>query len=218
MKKLLIIGGAVAALVVASVLAAFFISPMFASANNTSNATTTATTYCAQYEQNLAKRLNVSVSVLEQDKQAAFADVLSQEVKDGKLTQAQANAIQQRIASHPASGCAEAKLAGTTTMAGQFLKQYKADIMSQVAQGLSLTPAQLKAQLQSGKSLSDVATAQHVSATQLHTLVTNAVQNDLTKAVSAGTMTQEQANAFSQMLQSHPQFLNRLLNAKHVAR
>src|SRR6266487_2315360 len=43
------------------------------------------------------------------------------------------------------------------------LRQYGPDIKNQIAQGLKLTPDQLTSQLQSGKSLTDIATAQGFS-------------------------------------------------------
>jgi AraC-like DNA-binding protein len=96
----------------------------------------------------------------------------------------------------------------------QALKQYLPAAANQVAQGLHMTVDQLKTQLQAGKSLSDIATAQGVSSSQLHTLVTNTIQTTLNKAVSDGNLTQQQATDLMQKLQSHPEFLDRLLS-KH---
>jgi len=73
----------------------------------------------------------------------------------------------------------------------------------------------LKAQLKSGKSLSEVATAQHVSSAQLHTIVIDAIQRALNKAVSAGDITQQQATTFMQELRSNPRILDHILNAHH---
>ena len=115
MKKVLLIGGGSALLLLCLLFGAFFASPLFASAGpaktaptttptaTTPTATTpTATTnrYCQQYQQDLAKRLGVPVSTLQKDSLAASEDVLAQLVKDGKLTQSQANRIRSRIASH----------------------------------------------------------------------------------------------------------------------
>src|SRR5205807_6756448 len=44
----------------------------------------------------------------------------------------------------------------------KLLKQYAPAIKNQIAQGLHLTPDQLTAQLQSGKTLSNIATAQNI--------------------------------------------------------
>jgi uncharacterized protein YidB (DUF937 family) len=75
-----------------------------------------------------------------------------------------------------------------------------------------MSSTQLMSQLQSGKSLSQVATAQGVSSAQLQTIVTNAIQSAVNKAVSDGNLTQQQATNIMQMLQKHPNALNRLLN------
>jgi len=99
----------------------------------------------------------------------------------------------------------------------QALKQYLPKVANQVAQGLHMNVDQLKTQLQAGKSLSAIATAQGVSSSQLQTLVTSAIQNAVNKAVSDGNLTEQQATNFMQMLQSHAGFLDRLLG-KHFGK
>src|SRR5713226_7783243 len=61
---------------------------------------TTTNPYCEQYLKDLANRLHVSVATLQQAQLAAHEDVLAQLVRDGKLTQKQADAIKQHLASH----------------------------------------------------------------------------------------------------------------------
>ncbi len=95
----------------------------------------------------------------------------------------------------------------------KILKQYDPQMLSQIAQGLHMTPQQLLAQLKSGKTLSQIATTQNVSATQLQTLETSAVQSALQQAVSNGTLTQKQATAIAKRLQKNPQVLERILKA-----
>lgn len=215
MKKrtIFILGGATL-LLLAILFGAFFAGPLLAQANNSQTAagtpTTTTNPYCEQYLQDLAHRLNVSVSTLQQDKLAAKEDVLNQLVKDGKLTQSQADSIKQRLTSH--QECSGKGLFLQHTIKSQFLAKYRTDIANEIAQGLHLSSDQLAAQLKSGKSLNDIAAAQHVSSTQLHTIVSNAIQDALNKAVSAGDLTQSQSSTLSQFLQNHPQFLDRLLN------
>ena len=216
MKKNLFIGGGSALLLLCIVFGAFFAGPLLASARGgqtTSSASTPTATnqYCQQYLQDLAKRLGVSVSTLQQDKLASAEDVLAQLVKDGKLTQNQANQMKQRLESHQAcSGNGRGLWGRGVTM--QSLKQYLPGVATQVAQGLHMTADQLMAQLQSGKSLSDIATTQGVSSTQLQTLVTNAIQRAVNKAVSNGNLTQQQATSIMQMWQKNPGVLNHLLN------
>jgi polyhydroxyalkanoate synthesis regulator phasin len=210
-RTFFMIGGAAALVLLSTLFGAFFAGPLLASANGSSTASATPTTnpYCQQYLQDLAHRLNVSVSTLQQDKLAAREDVLNQMVKDGKLTQSQAAMIKQHLESHQA--CSGKGSLGQHFVTRQFLQKYRSDIANEVAQGLHLSPNQLMTDLKSGKSLSDIATTQHVTTVQLHTLVTNAIQDALHKAVSAGDLTQAQADAFTQLLQKHPAFLDHLL-------
>ena len=94
-----------------------------------------------------------------------------------------------------------------------YLKQYGPTIKSQIAQGLHLTPDQLTTQLKSGQSLSSIATAQGVSATQLQTIIANAFQTGLKPAVDAGNLTQKQVDALVKRMQNNPKALERLLIA-----
>lgn len=224
MKKILLIGGGSALLLLCVLFGAIFAGPLLASAQSGQTSASAASTptatnpYCQQYLQDLANRLGVSVSTLQQDKLGAAEEVLAQEVKDGKLTQDEANKIQQRLDSHKACSGKGQFLWGRA-MEMQALKQYLPSVANQVAQGLHMTADQLKTQLQSGKSLSAIATAQGVSSTQLQTLVSNAIQSAVNQAVSAGNLTQQQATNIMQMLQKHPGALNRFLNAhpgKHL--
>jgi polyhydroxyalkanoate synthesis regulator phasin len=217
MKKILYIGGGSALLLLCILFGAFFAGPLLASARGGQTTSTAASTptatnpYCQQYLQDLAKRLGVPVNTLQQDKLASAEDVLAQLVKEGKLTQNQANQIKQRLESHQAcSGNGRGLWGRGVTI--QSLKQYLPGVATQVAQGLHMTANQLMSQLQSGKSLSDIATAQGVSSTQLQTLVTSAIQSVVNKAVSDGNLTQQQAANIMQMLQKNPAAFNHLLN------
>ncbi len=217
MKKILLIGGGSALLLLCILFGAFFAGPLLASAlggqtTATAGSTPAATNpYCQQYLQDLANRLGVSVSTLQKDKLAAAEDVLATLVKDGKLTQNQANQIKQRLESHQSCTGKGRGLWGRGVIL-QSLKQYLPGVVSQVASGLKMNATQLMSQLQSGKSLSNIATAQGVSSSQLQTIVTNAIQSAVNKAVIDGNLTQQQATNIIQMLQKNPGALNRLLN------
>jgi len=95
--------------------------------------------------------------------------------------------------------------------AAKILKQYTPSIKNQIAQGLHLTPDQLTSQLKSGKTLSDIATAQNISSTQLQTIVGNAIQNALKPAVTDGTLTKKQVDKLTKRFQSNPVLLDHLL-------
>lgn len=98
-----------------------------------------------------------------------------------------------------------------TNVVAKTLKQYAPGIKTQLAQGLKLTPDQLTTDLKAGKTLSDIATAQNISATQLQTLVGTALQSGLKPAVDAGTLTQKQVDRLVKHYQSNPTLLDKLL-------
>jgi polyhydroxyalkanoate synthesis regulator phasin len=221
MKKrtILIVGGASALLLLAILFGAFFAGPLLASANSSQNTSNTATnTYCTQYLQDLAQRLNVSVSTLQQDKLAARKDVINQMVKDGKLTQAQATAIEQKLSSRQECTGTGNGLAYDRFVTRQFLQKYRPVMINDIAKGLNLSSTQLTSDLKAGQSLSQIATAQRVSATQLNTIVNNAIQDALRQAVSARDLTQAQADAYTQYLQKHPQLLTQIVDKQFKAR
>ena len=96
----------------------------------------------------------------------------------------------------------------------QALKQYGPNIKQQIAQGLKLTSTQLTTELRSGKTLSQIATAQGLTSSQLQTLVSNAMQTGLKPAIDSGDLTQTQVDRYIKRLQNNPQQLDRLLGAR----
>jgi hypothetical protein len=93
----------------------------------------------------------------------------------------------------------------------RYLTRYGPTIRNQIAQDLHLAPVQLANKLRSGQTLSAIATAQGVSATQLQTIVTNAFQNGLQPAVTSGSLTQQQVNVLVRRMLRQPQALTRFL-------
>lgn len=217
-NKLLLIGGGSALLLLAILFSVFFTSPLLASARSSQTnanaastpaaATPTPNPYCQRYFQDLAKRLGVPVSTLQRDMLAAADDTLAQLVKDGQLTQKQANSIKQFLQSHQACTGVNPVERGIIL---QSLKPYLNTVANQVALGLRMTPSQLKAQLQAGKRLSQLAAAQGVSSSQLQTTEVNAVQSAVNQAVHDGNLTQQQATTFMQYARQHPEVVNHMI-------
>ncbi len=102
------------------------------------------------------------------------------------------------------------------TAIAKLLKQSAPAIKMQIAQGLKLTPEQLAAQLQTGKTLSEVATTQGVSTTQLQTIITNAVETNLKSGVDNGTLTQKQLDNLAKRYANRPALLDKLLGGKAI--
>ncbi len=97
---------------------------------------------------------------------------------------------------------------------GTILRQHDQAIKTQVANGLKLTPEELTAQLRSGKTLTAVASAQHVSQTQLQTLIATSLQTGLRPAVDSGDLTQQQLTTLTKRMQKNPDTLGRFLQAR----
>ena len=217
MKKILAIGGALAILFVGIIVGAVYGSARIASANSTTSAASNppTNTYCTQFQQDLAKRLNISTSTLQQAEIASADDTLAQMVKDGKLTQTQANQIKSRLANGiPCNfmgkgGHGPGK--GGFGFGGPQLQQYMTAVESQIAQALRINTNTLTSDLQNGQTLHQIASAHNVSDSQLESVIKSAVQTELKSAVSAGAITQTQANTISQQV-SNTQFLSNLIN------
>jgi AraC-like DNA-binding protein len=198
-KRKLVIGGA--ALAVAA-----FAGGAYAATQNSGPTTRQA------FLNDVAKRLHVSPQQLSSALNGAFMDQLQAAVQDGRLTQAQANALEQRLKQKgaapavpfgffgfgprglgpralvgppgglpggPPRGFGAAMLAGPGALQG-------------AASYLGLTDAQLFQQLSSGKSLADIANAQHKSVSGLEQAMTSAVKTRLDKLVADKMITAAQ--------------------------
>ena len=143
-----------------------------------------------QFINDVANRLHVSPDQLQAALKAAMLDRIDQAVKDGRLTQAQANAIEQRIEQ------GKLPLRFGARRAGHALRRVE---LRAAEQDLGLTRADLIAQLRGGKSLAQVAQAQGKTTAGLEAAMTAALKARLDKAVSAGRITQAQ----EQTLLSH---------------
>jgi hypothetical protein len=162
-----------------------------------------------------AKRLNVSPEALRSALGAAEDAQLDQAVKDGKLTQEQADAIKQRrqqsgrVLGHgpggpggpgfghgpggPGFGPGGPGLRGGILGAG----------LDAAAQELGLTRAQLLGQLRGGKSLADVAKAKGKTASDVEAAIKAAVTKQLDADVAAKRLTDAQRDHVVSELDEH---------------
>ncbi len=210
-KKMMFIGGGSLLLLLCLLAGAFFAGPLIASARSTSTNMATTGTPCQQYQQDLANNLHISTTTLHQDQVAARETVIAQEVKDGQLTQAQANAKDQKLANSQACSGKNQGLDLQRGILRQTLTAQKSNLLAQIAAGLHLSTAQLQSDLQNGQTLLQIATTQKVTESQLHTIVLNAVDTALSQAQKAGTITAKQESAFVTYLGNHPGVVNRWL-------
>jgi hypothetical protein len=141
----------------------------------------------------VAARLHVTPQQLSSALNGAFADQLQGAVRAGKLTQAQANALEQRL-----------KQGGPPALPVPFFppgvpRGFGAPgllvgpgAVPAAASYLGLTGVQLAQQLSSGKSLAQIATARGKSVSGLEQAMTAAVKTKLDKLVASKMLTSSQ--------------------------
>src|SRR6266566_1248038 len=143
-----------------------------------------------------AQRLHVSPQQLTGAFKQAMIDQIDAAVKAGKLTQSQANYLKQRIERAPG-----------VPFGGHGFRHFGMHprfLFGGAASYLGLSRDQLRQQLESGKSLAQIAQAQGKSVNGLEQAITASVKSKLDTAVSAGRITkaeeQERLSQLSQML------------------
>jgi len=197
LKRNLVIGGAV--LVVAA-----FAGGAYAATQNSGANTRQA------FLNDVAKRLHVSPQQLSSALNGAYLDQLQAEVKAGRLSQAQANALKQRLSG---SAAVPFGLLGPGPRAfhlfpgvprplpgapgglpgpGRFGGLGLFGAVAGAASYLGLTNQQLVQQLSSGKSLAQIATSKGKSVSGLEQAITAAVKTRLDKLAAAKLITAAQ--------------------------
>jgi hypothetical protein len=133
-----------------------------------------------------AKQLGISPDRLSAALKQALSDRIDAAVAAGRLTKAEGDALKQRVQSgdFPIFG-------GLGRGFGHF--PFFGDF-SAAADYLGLTGAQLRTQLDSGKSLAQIAQAQGKSVSGLVDAIVSAAKTKLDAAVAAGRLTQAQEN------------------------
>ena len=126
---------------------------------------------------------------------AHIKSVLSSLVKDGTLTQAQADKVAGTLDSQPPM----AGMGGRGGMGGGG-GMGMAQSHDAAAKALGLTSDELYTAVQGGKTLADVAKDQKVSVASLVKAMVANAEADLAAAVKAGTMTQAQADTLKSSL------------------
>lgn len=125
---------------------------------------------------------------------AHLKNALSGLVKDGTLTQSQADKVAETLdKTLPMPGPGGF---GGPRHHGHFMHLE----LATAAKTLGLSEEALRTQLESGKSLADVAKAQNVSVDTLISALVDAAKADLAAAVKAGRLTQAQADEISATL------------------
>jgi hypothetical protein len=155
----------------------------------------------------VARHLGISSQKLEDATKAAAVDEVDAALKDGKITQAEADALKQRIESGdcppffgPFLGPKLGPGFGHFHGGPPFLIGEK---LSAAADYLRLTEAELRTKLNSGQTLAEIAKAQGKSVDGLKQTLLDETKSKLDQLVKNGDLTQAEADAMYQRFQSH---------------
>ncbi|HEX7975569.1 MAG TPA: hypothetical protein VF498_14260 [Anaerolineales bacterium] len=210
--------GVLAALAIAAFSTGNSLASAIAQATQAPNATaapgataqpnTEKTQYRDFFLQALAGRLGIDVTKLKDAITGATQDTIDQAVKDGKLTQDQANQLKNSLAqgNYPGFGFG---FFGKGMRHGFGFGGPRGGMMgrgffspSEFAKALNLNEQDLVNELQSGKSIADVAKEHNVDLNQVKQTVLADAKTQLDAAVSAGKLTQAQEDQVNQNLGS----------------
>jgi hypothetical protein len=157
------------------------------------------------YLNDVAKRLGVSRSDLDKAIQGAASDQIDQAVKDGRLTQQQADELKARIKAGQGLPFFGGPFFGGPPKL--FLHHGVIGIgplgkLDAAAKYLGLSDSDLLSALRSGKSLADVAKDHGKSVDGLEQAIVDAVKSDLDQAVKDGRLPSDKRDAIVKDLQA----------------
>jgi polyhydroxyalkanoate synthesis regulator phasin len=158
----------------------------------------------------VAEKLSISVDQLKQAFKDAALDTVDQALADGKINDQQAQKLKDRINN------------GNGVGIGLFLRQHRQEarraamlarvrhgLVQSAADAIGITPADLRTELQGGKSVADVAGEHNVSLDDVKAQITADAKSKLDQLVADGKIKQERADAALQKLTDN---LDTLLN------
>jgi hypothetical protein len=149
----------------------------------------------------VAGRLGVTSSKLDQALKAAAIDRVDAALAAGRITQAQADAMKAATNTGRLPGGAGPGF--RMGPGGGRAFHVRGDVLGAAATYLGVTEAQLRDQLSSGKSLADVAKAQGRSVAGLEQALLSDAQSKLDQAVAAGRLTSDQRDRILAGLKAH---------------
>jgi len=201
--------GAATALIVAALVGGTMIGSVLAAPGGTTSQDSVlaadpsgdAGAYCQTFLDTFAKELGVSTDELAPAAKAAAIAAVNAAVDAGDLTQDQADAAIARINAWDGNGC------GLIGMRLGHLGQHAARVdfmqgmFQAAADALNMTPAELRDAL-ADANLQEVADAQNVSYDTVVSAALDSAKTDLDAAVTAGTITQDKADAIYSRLET----------------
>jgi hypothetical protein len=164
-----------------------------------------ATAICSSFISHLSSDLGKTQAQVNAAIQKAMGETLADQVKNGDLTQTQADAISKNVATQQpcaVTGVGRLGDAGNSATIGAYMPQ----MVSAAASVLGVSETQLKTDIAAGKSLSEIAGAKNppVTEAEFRTNLITKLKPLLDTAVTNKKLTTTQAQAILQRLQTGP--------------
>jgi hypothetical protein len=153
---------------------------------------------CSDFVTHFSADLGTSQAALNAALQKAIGETLADQVKSGKLTQARADAIKQRLTGR--APC----LVANRLKGGSRLATFRPALLSAAASALGITDQALKSDLSKGMTLSQIAAAQSVTEAQFRGRLIAKLTPVLDAAVTNKKLTPAQEQAIIKRLQTGP--------------
>ena len=202
------VGGVTLAATAAVVTGAATGTPLLAASPSPSPSPGSGTNYCSRFTGHVASNLGKSQSQVQKAISDAINQTIDDAVKNGDLTQSQASAIKSRIGSSANAGQCLGGVRGIPGIGrGGFGPDFRGgrfNELNEVAKALGITTAQLQQELQRGKTVQQLASAQGMDEAAFRSKLAGATKADLDQEVKSGTITQNQENAILQRVQDGP--------------
>jgi uncharacterized protein YidB (DUF937 family) len=204
------VGGVSLAAVAVVVTGAATGTPLLAASPSPSPSPSGSTNYCSKFTGHVATNLGKSQSQVQKAISDALNQTIDDAVKNGDLTQNQANAIKSRIGSNTngAQCVGGIKAIPGLGRPGGFGRLPggggRFNELDEIARALGISTAQLQQDLQSGKTVQSLASAQGMDEAAFRSKLASVTKTDLDQQVKAGNLTQNQENAALQRIQSGP--------------
>jgi len=152
--------------------------------------------FIAKFSANLGVDQEKVTSALEATKK----QMLDEAVQSGKLTQEQADQMAARM--NGDMGWHMGWFGGMYDKKGKF-GEGRGNNSGDLAKAIGITEEQLKSEFESGKKLSDILTEKGLDVEQLHQKMLEIKKEALAQAVTAGKLTQDQADKMLQRINQH---------------
>jgi uncharacterized protein (DUF2267 family) len=161
---------------------------------------------CDRFTQHVASNLGKTPAQVRKAINDAIGQTLNDAVKSGEMTQQQADNIKAKLGSSSSSACVGVPRFGPGGPGGfgpgGFGRSIFKGTMADIATALGISQSELQQDLQSGKTVKDVAASKGMDENAFRQKYAAAVKADLDQQVKSGNITQTQEDMILQRIQN----------------